>query len=292
MTLGKTIKQMREGLGLSQDELASHLNIEANLIDAWEIDTAQPSHEHLQIMADLFNIRIKDLVNGRIPNITPELLPIAPDARFCRVARRFALLMALAVSILFLGAAAYVFFNISDFYLIHRTVLLGVLFFIAMATATVAGLRYSWFSHRHLIVPPSDAKRLSAFTLRFRIFITLAVVFAFASVLWIFVAKEFLAVEDRLVIAGTFCCLAVATFLFVFFGILNGEYYHRDPEKRARTRSDLTGRVCSIALILCTILYLFLGLVFRIWHPTWILFPIAGVFCGIYITGLPETPKT
>ena len=65
MTLGKTIKQMREGLGLSQDELASHLNIEANLIDAWEIDTAQPSHEHLQIMADLFNIRIKDLTPVR-----------------------------------------------------------------------------------------------------------------------------------------------------------------------------------------------------------------------------------
>ena len=288
MTLGKVIKQMRESLALSQEELASHLNIETGEIETWENDQVQPTHEQLQIMADLFNIEIKDLINGRIPNITPELLPIAEDKLFFKHACRFALLMAIAVSALFLGAAAYLFFNVDGFYSLQRTVLFAVLFFVAMATATVAGLRYSWFLFRHLVVVPTNAKQIRRFGLIFRLFILLALLILALSVFWIFAAKELLVLDDHIVIAGTFALIALASFLLVFFGVLNGEYYHRDPEKRPRNRWDLTGRVCSTTLILSTLAYLFVGLIFRVWHPTWIIFPLAGMFCGIYIAGLPE----
>ncbi len=288
MTLGRAIKQMREGLGLSQEELASHLNIETNVIETWETDQAQPQHEQLQIMADLFSIEIKDLINGRIPRITPELLPIAEDKVFLKSVRRFALLMAAAVFALFLGAAMYLFFNVDDFYSLQRTVLFAVLFFVAMATATVAGLRYSWFLFRHLVVAPTDVKRLRRFGVVFRLFVLLAVLIVALSIFWIFAAKELLVLDDQAVVAGTFALLSLSAFLFVFFGILNGEYYHRDPEKRPHNRGDLTGRVCSTALILATLAYLFVGLIFRVWHPTWIIFPLAGMFCGIYIAGLPE----
>ena len=150
MTLGKVIKQLREGLALSIEELASHFDIEPTEVELWEADKAQPSREQMQILADLFHIGIEDLVNGRIPVTTPELLPIAPDALFFKYVRRFSFWMALSAFLALLSISVFAISNDWKMELQLRLVLFFFVAFITIFVATLAALRYSWLCHRYV----------------------------------------------------------------------------------------------------------------------------------------------
>ena len=43
----------------------------------------------------------------------------------------------------------------------------------------------------------------------------------------------------------------------------------------------ISGAICGILIMLCTIIYLIIGICTNIWHPTWIVIPCSGIVCGI-----------
>ena len=62
MTLGQTIKRMREKNGYSRDELANKLGIHKNNILNWENDKHFPSLFLLMCVADVFGCTLDELV--------------------------------------------------------------------------------------------------------------------------------------------------------------------------------------------------------------------------------------
>lgn len=55
---------------------------------------------------------------------------------------------------------------------------------------------------------------------------------------------------------------------------------HNDGSKRNYDYT-LAGKISSIIMLLATMSYLIMGIVFNLWHPGWVVFPIGGMLCGI-----------
>jgi len=73
--IGRMIKSLRQERRFSQRELAEQLNISQQAVAKYEANTARPSYETLEAMADIFNVPITFFLR-------PEDLP--PDIRQSR----------------------------------------------------------------------------------------------------------------------------------------------------------------------------------------------------------------
>ncbi|MGN1207911.1 MAG: hypothetical protein ACI4TI_00380 [Christensenellales bacterium] len=53
-------------------------------------------------------------------------------------------------------------------------------------------------------------------------------------------------------------------------------------EDKKKTKSQIIcDAVCGIIMILAIISYLIVGFVTNIWHPTWLIFVVSALLCGI-----------
>ena len=62
MKLGEKIASQRRRLGLSQEELASRLNVTRQAVSKWETGTSDPSTSNLLALAKLYGISAEELL--------------------------------------------------------------------------------------------------------------------------------------------------------------------------------------------------------------------------------------
>ena len=53
-----------------------------------------------------------------------------------------------------------------------------------------------------------------------------------------------------------------------------------EDKKKSKASIILDG-VCGLIMVVCTLVYLLIGFIANIWHPTWVVFVIGGVVCAI-----------
>lgn len=82
MSLGKLIKRRRTQLLLTQEELATRLNVSKSAIGKWETDGGIPDRDNLYKLAEVLKISVNDLhqiISGEKnkdfePNITQDVI--------------------------------------------------------------------------------------------------------------------------------------------------------------------------------------------------------------------------
>lgn len=68
--LGLTIKTVRVGLGLSQDQLAEKVGVTRAAVSAWENGQYGPGRKHHKKLADALGLTVLELLSGKLP--TPQ----------------------------------------------------------------------------------------------------------------------------------------------------------------------------------------------------------------------------
>lgn len=72
--------------------------------------------------------------------------------------------------------------------------------------------------------------------------------------------------------------------LFIVFGITTFIVYGFKADKRdKKIVSSKNERKSELVWGICTFVFLFVGFVFGIWHPTWLIFVLAGVLTNYFI---------
>ena len=69
------LKAMRDKLGLSQSELANHLNVSQQTVAAWENGTRMPRAATLIQLAAFFSCSIDDLIGKEMPSDEQQAPP-------------------------------------------------------------------------------------------------------------------------------------------------------------------------------------------------------------------------
>lgn len=77
-TLGSRISECRKRLGITQDQLAEHMNVSPQAVSKWENDLSCPDISLLPQLADYFNVTIDDLLRG---NKAQEVRIVPQDQR-------------------------------------------------------------------------------------------------------------------------------------------------------------------------------------------------------------------
>lgn len=67
MDFGTRIRTLRDQLGMTQEELARQLNVSRPAVGTWEQGRAKPRLDKLQQLADLFGVRVSELMGEGEP---------------------------------------------------------------------------------------------------------------------------------------------------------------------------------------------------------------------------------
>lgn len=73
MEFNNRLYELRKRKGLSQEELASRLNVTRQTVSKWEVGDSTPDMEKLTLISDLFEISLDELVLGK--KVEPKEVP-------------------------------------------------------------------------------------------------------------------------------------------------------------------------------------------------------------------------
>lgn len=87
-------------------------------------------------------------------------------------------------------------------------------------------------------------------------------------------------------VAAFMIILAVAVFLFVYYGNIQGAYSKllQEPRITAEKKKEerIVGAVAAIVWPLATAVFLFIGFVYQRWDINWAIYPITGILFGMF----------
>lgn len=122
-----------------------------------------------------------------------------------------------------------------------------------------------------------------AFKKKFGIAIAVAVgLFIFAPAMYV-IFESLYGESSKLALGCFFFLIACGVGICIYFGIQNDKYKEllHIKEDDHKDRKGISGLIASIVFPLATIIFLCLGFFGDLWHPGWIVFPIAGMLVGI-----------
>ena len=96
MELGKRLKEYRNRLGITQDDLAEKLYVSRQTVSAWENDKTYPDIHSLLMLSDLFDVSLDTLVKGDI-EIMKETIDRTDIRSFRRDSNLFTVLLLLCI---------------------------------------------------------------------------------------------------------------------------------------------------------------------------------------------------
>lgn len=80
MEFNNKLYDLRKKKGLSQEELASRLNVSRQTVSKWEVGESAPDMENLVALSELFGVSLDELVLDKAPKIAPvEGAAVKPD---------------------------------------------------------------------------------------------------------------------------------------------------------------------------------------------------------------------
>ncbi|WEV74123.1 helix-turn-helix domain-containing protein [Bifidobacterium sp. ESL0798] len=73
MKLGGQIREHREAMGLSQDDLAGRIFVSRQTVSNWETGHTYPDVQNLLLLGNLFGITLDELVKGDVETMSEEI---------------------------------------------------------------------------------------------------------------------------------------------------------------------------------------------------------------------------
>lgn len=290
---------LRRRAGYTQESLAEALGVSRQAVSKWESGQTLPEAATLLILADLLSCTLDQLMREELSEADfppPDAADSeAEEARFALFVAydqhmdRFSVLMAAGVFLSIASIASI----LGGCLVWGETGFIVLPFFLCLAAAVFlfiwGGIAHSDFRKAHPDIPPLyNADAVAAFQKIFRIGIAAAVAAILAAVAVLIGLSLFWRNEAYGGLAACtvfFLVIAAAVAALVYLGIQHSKYHGSGAEAGSdsyRYKPDeAADRRCGFIMSAATIIFLVAGFVFDAWHPTWIVFPVGGLLCGM-----------
>ncbi len=270
----KLLYELRKSKNLTQSELAKQIGVSNKTISKWENGETYPETTQLIALSNLFNISIDELLKGKINelslnvNITKkenveEKKVIKPSA----ITRNIALQIIIELTLIF--ADIIILFSCMAFdvpYQIYVSIILG-------------SFALSFCILFDMSITKDIIKRKFTYGKKYIHYISVGIFFTIASPIIIICLHEFTSYGLYLPIFFSIIAMAVCFFIYgeIMYDALEKELGYKNSEHKSNIFDSISG----IILLTATIVYILFGVFFKIWHPSWIIFPIAGIIITI-----------
>ncbi len=309
MILADKIIELRKRNNWSQEELADKLGVSRQSISKWESAQSTPDLERIIAMSELFGVStdhlIKDeieleSVRGKVEESGSPLRRLSmEDANaFLSVKLQSAKPIAFGVWLCIMAIVPLILSEIWS----NRSFAEPLGFIIAaliVAGAVTIFLLYGfklkefkWIREEPFEtaygVDGMVKERLQSFMPKFIVHIVVGAVLcilAMATIVASDILPQVIQVEKNVVVAAGFAIVAIAVYLFVSAGITRGAFYRLLQEDDYRPEKKVLSRriepIMGIYWLTTTAIYLGYSFLTMNWHRSWIIWPVAGVLCGV-----------
>ena len=279
----ENLAALRKRAGYTQETLAEALGVSRQAVGKWESGQGMPEAATLLTLAELLNCSLDQLMRQPLEeDVLSAAVQADPAAElwavFSQHMARFSLQMALGAFLVLLGVAlttATLAFFDSGLVAVPLLALVAVAVFLFV----FGGIDHDNFKKAYPVQPPCpDPDEEGEFDARFRLGMAAAVAGILVSVALLVAAVSFFEGNESiemLATAGFLALMACCVGPMVWLGIQHSKYHPEPPKSKAAR--DASGTI----MLLATAFYLLLGFVFHLWHPGWVVFPIAALLCAI-----------
>lgn len=321
MYLSSNIQFLRKKSGITQEELAEHLNVSRQSVSKWETGEAYPETDKLIALCDKFAVTMdalvredltekehgsaaaheKDTVCVNMNTCAPEGNPHATcsTAEYSEHMDSFAKKISLGVAIILFGVALCIAIAGWGTYAGSEVleIISGCAVILAVSVATYmfisAGIGHEAFMKENASVCEEFTKQeQSAFNKKFAAVMASLVSSILVDVVALVAATAIAGAASLSESANDLTmCIIVAVFMAVlsflvggicYIGIQKSKYDYTEINKRKRReKGGVADAICGVIMMTATAIFLFSGFVYSVWHPAWIVFPIGGILCSI-----------
>lgn len=284
---GDNLQFYRKRGEMTQEQLAEKLEVSRQTVSKWEAGVSYAEMEKLLQLCDLFSCDMDTLLRK-----DASLIAVEDNQGHREHMRNFRRGITAGVVTLVSSCAVY---ELLDGFRVNAVItesLFWVVIVIGILILIAQGMQDDLYKKKHPVIQDfySDEER-ELFERTFPMRIVTAVGLILVGMFLFGMNGERLPLWGRMTedfYYGLFLvCVAAAVGIFVYSGMKKDEYdvekYNKsnasDPE--SVKKNNRISVWCGCIMIVATIIFLVMGLVFLMWDICWIAFVIGGMLCGI-----------
>lgn len=293
MSFAENLLFLRKQKDITQEQLAEQLEVSRQSVSKWESGQSYPEMEKLLQICSMFHCSMDTLMQGDIRKTFSEDI-----YGYDRQKNQFSKWISAGIGLILLGISVMMFLTSAGMNEEYAAVVFFTLLIIAVMVMVVMGLQMEQFSKKHPVIEDfyTEEEKDQAyrkFTVRIAvgvglILMGLLVQLAGGVALDEAVLSREAAVQRETVLDAVFMLIiSVAVPILTYAGIQKAKYdiekYNKEgnPSPERKKRNVLKGKVCGCIMLLTTCVYLFWSFTTNNWGVTWVVYPIAGILCGV-----------
>lgn len=295
MSFAENLQFLRKQKEITQEQLAESLEVSRQSVSKWKSGQSFPEMEKLLQICNMFHCDVGTLVQGDVSKVFTE-----DTYGYDRQKNQFSRWVSAGVGLINLGLSISLFLTgigVSDEL---ASVAFFVLLIVSVMIFVVMGLQMQRFTEKHPVIEDfyTEQEKDQAYK-KFTVRIAVGVG-AILTGLLIVLVGETVSPETEAMLSpvwvqrgddffGTVFMLfvTVGVSILVYAGMQKEKYnikgYNKEanPSPERKRRSALIRKICGCIMMLATCIFLFWGFAANGWGISWVVYPIAGIFCGI-----------
>ena len=306
MSFAENLQFLRKQKEITQEQMAEMLDVSRQSVSKWESAQSYPEMEKLLLICRLFHCNMDTLMQGDLSKA------FAKDSYgYDRQKDRFSKWISAEIGIIILGVSAMLFLTGAGMSEEFASVIFFLMLIVAVMIIVVMGMQMERFRQKHPVIEDfyTEEEKDQAYR-KFTVRVAVGVGIILVGLLLVMTGEAVLGEIDIATpsvwirqsdhfINGLFLLLvAIGVTILVYAGLqkekYNVENYNKEgnPSPERKKRNALTAKLCGCIMMLATCVYLFWSFMTANWEITWIVYPIAGIFCGIAAVALGGDGKS
>lgn len=286
MKFHENLQKLRKEYGFSQEQLAEELQVSRQAVSKWESGSSYPEMDKLIVMCELFDCTMDELIQHEV-SVEHKM----KKKEYFSFMHKFGLAMAIGVMLVMLGIISVL---VMEEIMPKDSDLIAIPFFLFVLVAVVIfvymGLERSEFDREIQMSEPIEIDKLARkkFMKKFNLAIVSGVAIAIFGLIMTLLTENSYGANSNLSAIIFLGFIIISVFLFIYYGVMYDAY---NPKTKVQEKENLSEKISGVIMLSATLIFLFCGLLFGLWHPGWVAFPIGGILCGIVSVILEDDEK-
>lgn len=295
MSFAENLQFLRKQKEITQEQLAESLEVSRQSVSKWESGQSYPEMEKLLQICNMFHCDMDTLLQGDATKIFSE-----DTYGYDKQKNQFSKWISAGIALINLGLSAVLFLTGIGVDDELASVVFFVLLIVAVMIFVVMGMQMEHFTQKHPVIEDfyTEEEKDQAYK-KYTVRIAAGVGIILIGLLFVLVEEALPGKVDALLPsiwvqrgddffgAVFMLTIAIGVWLLVYGGLQKEKYniekYNKEanPSPERKRRSALVRKVCGCIMLLATCIFLFWGLTTNSWGISWVVYPIAGILCGI-----------
>lgn len=293
MSFSENLQCLRKQKNITQEQLAEQLEVSRQSVSKWESGQSYPEMEKLLQICSMFHCNMDTLLQGDISKTFSE-----DTFGYDRQKNQFSRWIAAGIGLILLGISIMMFLTGAGMNEEFAAIVFFILLIISVMVFVVMGLQMERFRQKHPVIEDfyTEEEKDQAcrkYTVWIAVGVGLILVGLLTALAGDTVMKEMalspeLAEQSDYFINAVFMLfIAAAVSILTYAGMqkekYNVEKYNKEgnPSPERKKRNALKGKICACIMMVATCIFLFWSFTTNRWDVTWVVYPIAGILCGI-----------